>query len=432
MRYYSTKQHSVDVTLRKALIDCYAPDGGHYLPAGLPVVPKAFINNMGEMSLKETAYVICNMLFGEDIASARLKAIADEALSFDMPLISVGHNRYMMELFHGPTLAFKDISARFMAGLTKELYYDESKPLNIIVTTIGNTGAAVANSFKNDRNINVFVLFPKGVLSRSQLMQITAAGDNVRAVEVAGTIDDCKKMAGAAMLDESLCLKMNLTSANSANIARLLPQIIIFFYAAARLNSMGVCADKTVFSIPSGNLSAVTSGVISHRMGLETGKFVAACNGNNPFYRYLVTGRITSQPVRLTSARCMDTDNPTNLERLISLYANDMSRIREDIETATIGDDMIKSTINRMLMENGLLIDPHTAVAFAAADMLHPAEPALIFSTAHPAKSLDVMTSVTGKAMELPLQLTRFMAKPVHTDKIPPTYPALKKYLLQN
>lgn len=431
MRYYSTKQHSVDITLRNALIDCYAPDGGQYLPAGLPVVPRAFINNMSEMSLKETAFVICNMLFGDDIASARLKAIADEALSFDMPLISAGRDRYMIELFHGPTLAFKDISARFMAGLTKELYHDEAKPLNVIVTTIGNTGAAVANSFRNVKNTNVFVLFPKGVLNRSQQMQITAAGDNVRAIEVAGTIDDCKKMAGAAMLDESLRQKMNITSANSANIARLLPQVIIFFYAAARLNAMGVNPEKTVFSIPSGNLSAVTSGVISRRMGLGLGKLIAACNGNNPFYRYLVTGQIISKPVRQTLARCMDTDTPTNLERLISLYGNDQSRIREEIETATIGDDMIKAAINRVLTEHGAFIDPHTAVAFAAADMLHPNEAALIFSTEHPAKSLDVMTSVTGKAMELPLQLTRFMAKAVHTDKLPPTYPALKKYLLQ-
>lgn len=431
MRYYSTGQQSADITLRNAVIDCYAPDGGLYLPSGLPVVPQAFINNMSEMSLKETAFVICNMLFGDDIPSARLKNIADKALTFDIPLTHISRNRYIIELFHGPTLAFKDIGARFMASLIEELYGSDDRRINIIVATSGNTGAAVANGFKGIDNINVFVLFPKGVLTRSQQLQITSGGDNIRAIEVAGTIDDCKKMVSSALRDETLRQKMNLTGGNSANIARLLPQAVIFFYAAARLKAMGVNPDEVAFSIPSGNLSAVTSGVISRRMGLGFGKIIAACNGNNPLYRYFATNKVTTQPVISTMARCMDTETPTNLERLVSLYRNDTDLMKTEIETATIGDDMIKASINKMLSSCGILIDPHTAVAAAAADMLHPDTPALIFSTAHPAKSLDVMTSVTGRAVELPLQLTRFMARSLHTDKLPPTYPALKKYLLQ-
>lgn len=433
MQYYSTKLQSSSANLRDAIIGCVPADGGLYMPASLPVIPRAFINNMADMTFREIAYVITDMLLGSDMDSATLKHIVDEALSFSVPLVRISPDRYIIELFHGPTLAFKDMGARFMAKLISTLDPNDGNKLNVLVATTGNTGAAIANGFLGIDNVNVFILYPRGAMPRSLETQITSIGQNIRAIEVSGSIDDCKKMVASALLDKSLNETLLMTSGNSTNIARLLPQIALFFHAAARLSAQGVNPENVEFAIPSGNLSLLTSGAIAKRMGLMCGRLIAACNANNAFDRLLQAGDTSIRPTVKTIARFMDLSMPTNIPRLMSLYGNDTERMKRDIASATVGDEIICSTILSTFDSTGYMADPHTAVGLAALDMRNGIRhPGLVFATAHPAKTLDAMTKITGRAIELPLQLTRFMGKQCHHSKLPPTYPAFRKFLLSN
>jgi threonine synthase len=412
---------------------CIAPDGGVYLPDLITPLPRAFFKNMQEMSLTDLAYVVANTFFGADVDSKDLKRIVDETFTFSIPLIKLSDDVLLLEMFHGPTHTFKDLGARFMARLLPCLSPNRHS-INIILATNGNTGGAIANGFYGVNGVNVTVLFPHGTMPKSQESVFTSIGGNIKAIEVEGSIDDCKRMVTDALNDTELCNKIHLTGANSVNIGRMLPQVISYFHAYAQLLKLGVDPMVCNFAIPCGNLSNLTSGVIAKRMGLKIGKLIAGCNANNLFDRKLNNADNTSaRPTISTFARAMDLSVPTNISRLLDLYDGSWEKMRNDISSATIEDCQIAETINQVFDKTGYTIDPHTAVAYASfKQMQQNNEKGVIFATAHPAKSFDIMKAITGREMDNPTQLAKTNPSKRFTQKLPPTYPALKKYLIRN
>lgn len=429
MKYRSTKGISGAVTLSEAVESCVAPDGGIYIPDTIPRLPRAFLNNIGEMSLRDISYVVAASFFGDDIPAGELKKIADEAFAFDTPLVEVEPGMFVLELFHGPTLTVKDYGARFMARLMKRLLPPGRR--NVIVATTGNTGGAVANSFHKMEGINVFVLYPRGRLSRLAIGQFTALGDNIHPVEVSGSIEDCKRVMEEALGDPALA-PYSLTGANSINVARVIPLASLAFYAYSRLVAMGIPnADKAVYSIPCGNLSNLVGTVIARRMGLPSAGIVPAYNVNSSLGTLLDGGipHAADAPIA-TLSPAMDISYPSGWPRLAAIYGGDIAASRADIlHAGAVSDMAIADTVNRLRL-CGYAIDPHGAVAYRAAETAGIEAPKVVFATGHPAKQLDIMTRITGAAIELPVQLTRFMSVKRNPTKIPPTLPALRKLIL--
>lgn len=416
--------------MAEAVRHCVAPDGGMYMPANMPRLPQAFFNNMGEMTLREIAYVVAATFIDDDIESSELKKVVDEAFAIDAPLVPIADDTFVLELYHGPTLTVKDYSARFMAGLFGRMVRPGRRN-NIIVATTGNTGAAVAGAFYKREDTDVFVLYPRGRLSGMAVAQFTALGENVHPVEVNGSIEDCKRIMAAVMADPTM-EQFNLTAANSVNIARILPLVSLAFHAAARLGNAGVDASKVAFSIPCGNLGIMVASAIARRMGLQTGPLIAATNANDSLRRLLdgLSPDAAEKPVR-TYAPAIDMSSPSGWPRLMSMYGGDTEAMRADIVVAPpVGDMEIAYAVNHIRQTAGYTLDPHAAVALCAARRTMPDAVKLVFATGHPAKQLDIMTRITGGAIELPVQLTRFMSVRSHPAIIPPTVPALKKVIM--
>lgn len=430
MKYRSTIGRSEVASLRQAVERCVAPDGGLYLPEKVPVLPRAFFNNIAEMSLRDIAYVVAISFFGDDLSATDIKKIVDEAFADDAPLVKIGPDTYALELFHGPTLTVKDYGARFMARLFGCVLPADG-PRNVLVATTGNTGAAVANSFYRAKGTNVFVLYPQGRLSRMAVQQFSSLGENIYPVEVCGSIEDCKRMMQDAVADPQL-YPYRLTGANSINVARLLPLTALSLHAYARLAAAGVAgADNALYAIPCGNLSNLVGAALAIRMGLPAAGLVAATNINSALGR-LLEGSFNGPvgvPVR-TSAPSMDMSYPSGWARLEALYGGDTARMAADIPvSAAVTDARIAAAINS-LRADGYTIDPHGATAYAAVRTVPHNGSKVVFATGHPAKQLDAMTAITGAAIELPMQLTRFMKVKRHPIKMPPTLPALRKLIV--
>lgn len=435
MYFISTNSPTNSVSLKEAVDHCMAPDGGMYMPKSLPAIPKALFNTISDMSLKEIAYVAITSLLGDDVPPEELKTIVDSAFAFDAPLRKLDDNIYVLELFHGPTLTFKDYGARFMAHLMRFLDRQKSDTTrNVLVATTGNTGGATANGFYGLDGVNVAVLYPKGRLNRTQISQFTSLGENIHPLEVAGTVEDCKNLIQQAMADPTLTAS-NLTGANSINIARLLPQIAFPMHAYARLREAGISnADKAVYAMPCGNLSNLVGTVMAKRMGLPTGKLIAATNSNDQLSK-LMSGAPDNdrkQTPRHTMAPSIDMSFPSGWPRLKKLYDGKLDDMAGDIIAAPPTNDMqIAETIKELRQQFNYTIDPHGAVAYCAAkELATPNVPMVIFATGHPAKQLDIMTKITGEPLELPVQLMRFMTVKRHATIIPPTLPALRKHIL--
>lgn len=430
MKYTSTSKAST-VDLYEAVNHCVAPDGSMYMPQYIPTIPKAFFNNIGEMNLQEIAYVVATSFFGQDIDSAILKKIAYEAFAVDAPLHRVNDNTYILELFHGPTLTFKDYGARFMARIMQALDRKNARARNVLVATTGNTGAAAAHGLFKLDGFSVTVLYPKGRLTGTQRAQITALGENIHPVEIAGTVEDCKNLVNKAIVDSTL-ESFNLTGANSINIARLIPQITFALYAYAHLKALGVAgAENAVYSIPSGNLSNVVATAMAKMMGMPCGLIVGATAANNQLAPLMKCQQPASgNPVR-TFAPSIDMVYPSGWERLKSLYDGDYDAMSKDIAAPDgIDNQTIADTINHLRRDFGYTIDPHGAVAYAALQNIYRGNaPAVVFATGHPAKQLDTMTKITGCALDMPVQLAKFMGIKRQPAIIPPTLPALKKHL---
>lgn len=433
MRFISTKSKTNPVSLADAINRCVAPDGGLYMPETIPAIPKALFNNIGDMNLKDIAFVVATAFFDSEIPAHVLKNIVDESFVCDAPLVKVG-DTYVLELFHGPTLTFKDYGARFMARLMKYIDRRDTTPRrNVLVATMGNTGAAAANGLFKLDGISVCVLYPHGALTKIQTSQFTALGGNIHPVEIAGTVEDCKHLVQAALADPTLS-DMHLTGANSINLARLIPQVTFAMYAYARLAAMGVHnAGQMRISIPCGNLSNLVAASIARRMGLPMGPLVAATNANNqlaPLLDGADFGKMTHRPTR-TITPSIDMSCPSGWPRLYHLYDGDLARMRNDITVApAVSDDEVRATVNAVRERFGYSFDTHGALAYAAVQVsADPSAPKVVFATGHPAKQPEIITDITGCEPGRPEQMKQFSLERRHSIIIPPTLPALRKHL---
>ena len=421
------------VTLAEAVVKGLAADRGLFMPEHIGKMPKAFFNNISSMSLQEMSFAVAYMLFGDDIDSDDLKHIVSDTLNFDIPLVKVDDQRYSLELFHGPTLAFKDVGARFMARLLGHFNRQngEDRMVNVLVATSGDTGGAVANGFLNVPGVRVFVLYPSGKVSRIQEAQFTTLGNNITAIEVNGTFDDCQALVKSAFMDKELNSHMMLTSANSINVARFLPQMFYYFYAYAQLMKAGEDLNNIVVAVPSGNFGNITAGLIAKFMGLPVKRFIAANNRNDVVYNYLQTGVYTPKPSVATIANAMDVGDPSNFARILDLYHNSWEAIKAEISGFTYSDEQIAQTLADVYRQRGYLLDPHGAVAYRSLqEGLQPGEVGVMLETAHPAKFKSVVDSIIGEDIDISQRLAAFMENPKQSVRMPSAFGPFKQYLL--
>ena len=366
MRYYSTNGKTEMVDLREAVVKGLAADNGLFMPERIVALPTTFYEQIDKLSFQDIAFTVAQAFFGEDVEAAALRTIVNETLAFDCPVVPVQANRYALELFHGPTLAFKDVGARFMARLLSHFVgQDQKQAINVLVATSGDTGSAVANGFLGVEGVNVYVLYPKGKVSAIQESQFTTLGKNITAIEVDGVFDDCQALVKQAFMDKELNKQLLLTSANSINVARFLPQAFYYFYAYAQMKRQGL-HNELVFCVPSGNFGNITAALFAHRMGLPIKRFIAANNANDVFYQYLQTGKYQPKPSVQTIANAMDVGNPSNFARIYDLYGGNHHTISQLIAGFRFNDDEIRATIRDCFQQTGYVLDPHGACGYKA------------------------------------------------------------------
>ena len=431
MRYYSTNKQAPDATLEEAVVKGLASDKGLFMPYEIKTLPLSFYEEIDRMSFQEMAYRVADAFFAEDVPAGVLKQIVYDTLSFDVPAVQVKDNIYSLELFHGPTLAFKDVGARFMARLLGYFIRKEGKKqVNVLVATSGDTGSAVANGFLGVEGIHVYVLYPKGKVSEIQEKQFTTLGQNITALEVDGTFDDCQALVKNAFMDKELNGHMLLTSANSINVARFLPQAFYYFYAYAQLKRQGK-SENLVVCVPSGNFGNITAGLFGKRMGLPVKRFIAANNRNDIFYQYLKTGEYNPRPSVATIANAMDVGDPSNFARIIDLYKGSHEAICADISGAAYTDEQIRETVKRAYEETGYLLDPHGACGYRALEEgLNPGETGIFLETAHPAKFLQTVESIIGREVAIPEKLQAFMRGTKQSMLMSRDFASFKDYLM--
>ena len=431
MNYYSTNGRAADASLEEAVVKGLASDKGLFMPHEIKRLPDSFFDEIQDLSFQEIAYRVADAFFGEDVPADTLKAIVYDTLSFDAPVVKVQDNIYSLELFHGPTLAFKDVGGRFMARLLGYFIRKEGKrQVNVLVATSGDTGSAVANGFLGVEGIHVYVLYPKGKVSEIQEKQFTTLGQNITAIEVDGTFDDCQALVKNAFMDEELNRHMQLTSANSINVARFLPQAFYYFYAYAQLKKAGK-ADQVVVCVPSGNFGNITAGLFGKHMGLPIKRFIAANNRNDIFYQYLQTGQYCPRPSVATIANAMDVGDPSNFARVLALYEGNHARIAAEISGATYTDEQIRESVKQVYDATGYLLDPHGACGYRAlSEQLQPGETGVFLETAHPAKFLQTVEEIIGAPVEIPAKLQAFLKGTKQTVAMSKEFAAFKAYLL--
>ena len=432
MRYYSTNGTAPIADLHKAVVKGLAEDRGLYMPERIQKLPKAFFDNIQDMSFQEIAYNVASAFFGEDVDLDALQDIVYDTLSFDCPVVEIKDKIYTLELFHGPTLAFKDVGARFMARLLQYFIKQEGKgeQVNVLVATSGDTGSAVANGFLGVDGIHVYVLYPKGKVSPIQECQFTTLGKNITAIEVDGVFDDCQALVKNAFMDAELNQHMKLTSANSINVARFLPQAFYYFNAYARMKAQGK-ADDLVMCVPSGNFGNICAALFGHEMGLPIKRFIAANNANDIFYKYLQTGKYEPKPSKQTLANAMDVGDPSNFARIYDLYGKSHERISSLISGATYTDDEIRQTMKQCYEETKYILDPHGACGYQAlADGLNPGEIGVFCETAHPAKFKEKVDDILGIDVAIPDRLAAFMKGEKQSVPMTKDFADFKKYLL--
>ena len=445
MKYYSTNGNAPIADLQKAVVKGLAEDRGLYMPEEIYTLPKAFINDMPGMKFQDIAYNVAQNFFGDDVDGDALQDIVYDTLSFDCPVVKVTENIYALELFHGPTLAFKDVGARFMARLLRYFLRMDSRgetatngTVNVLVATSGDTGSAVANGFLGVEGIHVYVLYPKGKVSPIQECQFTTLGKNITAIEVDGVFDDCQALVKSAFMDEELNKHMKLTSANSINVARFLPQAFYYFNAYARMKALGL-ADELVMCVPSGNFGNICSALFGHEMGLPIKRFIAANNANDVFYNYLQTGKYEPKASVQTLANAMDVGDPSNFARILNLYSKNNAltpeathhRITNLISGATYSDEQIKETMRQCYSETGYVLDPHGACGYRALqENLKPGEVGVFCETAHPAKFKEKVDDILGIDIEIPARLRAFMEGEKQSVELSKDFADFKAYLM--
>ena len=431
MKYYSTNKKVSGVSLQDAVVKGLAEDKGLFMPDSIKKLPQSFFETLETQSFQEIAYTVADAFFGEDVEAEALKKIVYETLNFDVPLVQVTDNIYSLELYHGPTLAFKDVGGRFMSRLLGYFIQKQSKTrVNVLVATSGDTGSAVANGFLSVEGIHVYVLYPKGLVSPIQECQFTTLGQNITALEVDGTFDDCQALVKSAFMDADLNAKLKLTSANSINVARFLPQSFYYFYAYAQLKKLNKAHD-VVMCVPSGNFGNITAGLFAKKMGLPVKRFIAANNRNDIFLQYLRTGLYTPRPSVSTIANAMDVGDPSNFARVLDLYNDSHAAISAEISGVSYNDEQIATALKTCKQETGYLLDPHGACGYQALkDGLNPAEIGVFMETAHPAKFLDTVENIIGEKVEIPLKLQEFMKGEKKSLAMSKDFESFKTYLL--
>lgn len=451
MKYYSTNHQAPVATLEKAVVKGLAEDRGLYMPEIIKPLPKEFFENIEKYSFQEIAYTVADAFFGEDVDADALKKIVYDTLAFDCPVVKVEENIYSLELFHGPTLAFKDVGARFMARL---LQYFINRPtrngadetrntVNVLVATSGDTGSAVANGFLGVDGIHVYVLYPKGKVSKIQESQFTTLGKNITAIEVDGVFDDCQALVKNAFMDAELNEHMRLTSANSINVARFLPQAFYYFNAYARMKEKAL-EGNLVMCVPSGNFGNICAALFGHAMGLPVKRFIASNNANDIFYKYLQTGKYEPKPTKQTLANAMDVGDPSNFARIIDLYSredlrNDSNKehsthevITALISGATYTDEQIKETMRQCHQSTGYILDPHGACGYQALkDNLMPGEIGIFCETAHPAKFKEKVDAIDNIDVEIPERLAAFMKGKKQSIEMSKSFDDFKAFLMK-
>ena len=446
MQYYSTNGKAPIADLHKAVVKGLAEDRGLYMPEKIKQLPQAFFDTIETKTFQEIAYTVADAFFGEDVDAKSLKQIVYDTLSFDCPVVKVKDNIYTLELFHGPTLAFKDVGARFMARLLQYFIKQENKgeQVNVLVATSGDTGSAVANGFLGVEGIHVYVLYPKGKVSPIQECQFTTLGKNITAIEVDGVFDDCQALVKNAFMDAELNQHMKLTSANSINVARFLPQAFYYFNAYARMKSLtshlSPLTSNLVMCVPSGNFGNICSALFGHQQGLPIKRFIAANNANDIFYKYLQSGKYEPKASVQTLANAMDVGDPSNFARILNLYSQNGALSPEDthaaitslISGATYSDDQIRETMRQCYKETKYILDPHGACGYQAlVDGLKPSEVGVFCETAHPAKFKEKVDDILGIDVEIPDRLAAFMKGQKQSVPMTKDFADFKQYLLK-
>lgn len=431
MKYYSTNKNAPIANLQEAVVKGLASDKGLFMPEKIKKLPQSFFDNIEKLSFQEMAYTVADAFFGEDVEAETLKHIVYDTLSFDAPAVKVKDNIYSLELFHGPTLAFKDVGARFMARLLGHFIKQEGDQMvNVLVATSGDTGSAVANGFLGVKGIRVFVLYPKGKVSPIQECQFTTLGQNITALEVDGTFDDCQALVKSAFMDAELNAKHKLTSANSINVARFLPQAFYYFYAYAQMKQMEPGKD-VVMCVPSGNFGNITAGLFGKTMGLPIKRFIASNNNNDIFFQYLQTGEYKPRPSVATIANAMDVGDPSNFVRVLDLYDGNLEAIRKDVSAARYNDQEIADTVEACYKETGYLLDPHGACGYQALhESLQVNEVGVFLETAHPAKFLETVENIIGEKLHIPEKLQAFMKGEKQSIELTKNFDEFKAYLM--
>ncbi len=435
MKYYSTNKNTPKSSLKEAVVKGLAADKGLFMPERIEKFDTSFFETIQKLSFQEIAFEVAKKFLGEDIEEKKLKEIVFETLQFDCPVVKVTGNIYSLELFHGPTLAFKDVGARFMARLLNYFLGKNENLVNVLVATSGDTGSAVANGFLGVEGIHVYVLYPKGKVSNIQESQFTTLGQNITAIEIDGTFDDCQHLVKTAFLDGELNRKLTLTSANSINVARFLPQAFYYFNAYARMKENGALEGKDlVVSVPSGNFGNLTAGLFAQEMGLPVKQFIAANNENDIVFQYLKTGGYKPRPSVETIANAMDVGAPSNFARILDLYSHSHKTISQKIKGFRYSDNEIKGTVKKVYEQSRYLCDPHGACGYQSLeDYLSGNQVGVFLETAHPAKFTDTMEQIVGTGnVPMPKKLAAFMKGEKKAMHLGNAYPEFKDFLLMH
>lgn len=428
MNYYNIRQPSQCVSFKDAVMQGLAADQGLYMPEWVRSLPKEFLNELPNLSFPEIALTVALNMLNDDLPPDEIRKLIDRSITFDAPLVRVEEDVYSLELFRGPTLAFKDFGARFLANLMSLFAADVKEKITVLVATSGDTGGAVANGFAGVEGTRVVVLYPQHRVSQLQEKQFTTLGGNITALEVKGTFDDCQRMVKQAFVDEACRQQLLLTSANSINIGRLIPQTFYYFRALAQLPKN----QNVVVAVPSGNFGNLTAGLLAKGMGLRIRRFIAATNANDIVPQYMASGIFSPKPSVATLSTAMDVGNPSNFERMIDLYAGNHTLVKQDVHAIAISDAATKDAMRDIFANKGYIMDPHAAVAYQALRLLRqPDESAIFLETAHPAKFKDEVEEILGLSIDIPEALRAAAEGEKRSILIEPTFQALKDVLLQ-
>ena len=404
MRYYSLNNSSPLTSFKKAVQNGIAPDRGLYFPEKITPISKDFIKNISDYSNEEIAYEVIKQFIGDEIPVTNLKEIIKKTISFDFPVVNLDENIGSLELFHGPTMAFKDVGARFMSQCLEYFNQNKTEDITVLVATSGDTGGAVASGFLNAKGVQVVILYPKGKVSEIQEKQLTTLGNNITALEVDGVFDDCQEMVKSAFLDKNI--SRNLTSANSINVARWLPQMFYFFFAYKQVSKK---YKDIIFSVPSGNFGNICAGVMAQKLGLPIKHFIASTNINDTVPNYLVNGIYTPKPSKTTISNAMDVGNPSNFIRIQELFNNDLETLKSAFSSYSFSDEETRKTMKKIYSNSGYVADPHGAVGYLGLKKhgLKETEFGVFLETAHPVKFLDVVEATLPVKVEIPAQIQK-------------------------